>query len=152
MKCRYRKGRLAVCACPAQLSGDIGQIEIPQRSSAVLSYPLFGAREALGSETPRVHHAARRRDGCGPRQSFCDELSHRWPEHSHLQGACKHQADHDEGAGEHTNRDQSACALALHNKRRCMSCTARPPTKGESPRSPGWAQASPSEAPPEVSG
>src|SRR5262249_59058652 len=62
-KCRYRKGRLAVCACPPQLSGDIGQIEIPQRSSAVLSYPLFGAREALGSETPRVRHAARRRGG-----------------------------------------------------------------------------------------
>jgi hypothetical protein len=52
-----------------------------------------------------------------PRQSFCDELSHRRPEHSHLQSACKHQADYDEGAGQHTNRDQSAFALALHNKR-----------------------------------
>ena len=36
--------------------------------------------------------------------------------HSHLQGARKRQADHDEGAGQHTDRNQSAFALALHNK------------------------------------
>ena len=36
--------------------------------------------------------------------------------HSHLQGARKRQADHDEGAGQHTDRNQSAFAVALHNK------------------------------------
>src|SRR5262249_45976059 len=39
------------------------------------------------------------------RQSFCDDLSDRRAGHSHLQGACKRQADHDEGAGQHTDRD-----------------------------------------------
>ena len=34
--------------------------------------------------------------------------------HSYLQGARKHQADH--GAGQHADRDQTAFAVALHNK------------------------------------
>jgi hypothetical protein len=33
-----------------------------------------------------------------------------------LQGARERQPDHDEGAGQHTDRDQSAFAVALHNK------------------------------------
>src|SRR5215813_14685357 len=50
---------------------DIGRIEIPQCSSlllcrGVLSF-LSEAREASGSETPRVHHAARRRGGVAAR-------------------------------------------------------------------------------------
>ena len=49
---------------------DIGQIEILQRSSAVLSF--VDAREALGSETARVHHAHRRRGG---RVAACGALS-----------------------------------------------------------------------------
>jgi hypothetical protein len=43
-------------------AADIGQIEIPQRSSAVLSFPSE-AWETLFSETTRVNHAARRRLG-----------------------------------------------------------------------------------------
>jgi hypothetical protein len=42
-------------------TSDIGQIEIPQRSSAVLSFPPQ-AREH-GCEAARLHHAARRRGG-----------------------------------------------------------------------------------------
>ena len=47
---------------------DIDRTEMPQRSSlllyaeVVLSF-LSKEREALGSETPRVHHPARRRGG-----------------------------------------------------------------------------------------
>jgi hypothetical protein len=44
---------------------DIGQIEIPQRSIAVLSF--VGAWEALSGETARVHHAGRRRGGMAAR-------------------------------------------------------------------------------------
>jgi len=36
--------------------------------------------------------------------------------HSHLQVARKRQADHDEGAGQHTDRNQAAFAVALHKK------------------------------------
>src|SRR5262245_17516749 len=36
--------------------------------------------------------------------------------HSHLQGARKRQADHDDGARQHADRDQSAFAVASHNK------------------------------------
>src|SRR3954454_1971706 len=47
---------------------DIGWIEMPQRGSllpyrGVLSF-LWKAREASGSESARLHHAARRRGGC----------------------------------------------------------------------------------------
>jgi hypothetical protein len=46
---------------------DIGQIEIPQRSSPLSYFGVLSfrseAREASGSETARVHHAARR-GGC----------------------------------------------------------------------------------------
>ena len=53
---------------PLLTQPDIGRIEIPQRSSllpyrGVLSF-RSEAREAPGSETARVHHAARRRGGC----------------------------------------------------------------------------------------
>jgi class 3 adenylate cyclase len=51
---------------------DIGQIEIPQRSNAVLSF-RWEAREVLSSETPRVHHAARRRDDARSNGSHIDE-------------------------------------------------------------------------------
>jgi len=37
--------------------------KLKSRSAAVLCYPLSGAREVLGSEPARVHHAARRRGG-----------------------------------------------------------------------------------------
>jgi hypothetical protein len=46
-----------------------------------------------------------------------------------LQGARKRQADHDEGAGQHTDRDQSAFAVALHNKRPTVGSTASPTDK-----------------------
>src|SRR5262245_46151456 len=63
--------------------------------------------------------------------------------HSHLQGARKRQADHDDGARQHGDRDQSAFAVASHNKRAHPLVERRaPPTKGESTRSAGWAQAS----------
>src|SRR5215510_3172232 len=53
------------CRLALMLSGVIGWIEIPQRSSlrpyqGVLSF-LSGSTGGTGSETPRVHHAARRR-------------------------------------------------------------------------------------------
>src|SRR5262249_10644761 len=61
--------------------------------------------------------------------------------HSHLQGARKRQADHDDGARQHADRDQSAFAVASHNKRAHPLVERRaPPTKGESTRPPGWAQ------------
>jgi hypothetical protein len=57
--------------------------------------------------------------------------------HSHLQGARKGQADHDDGAGQHTDRDQSAFAVASHNKRAHPLIERRtPPTKGQSTQSP----------------
>jgi len=63
--------------------------------------------------------------------------------HSHLQGARKRQADHDDGAGQHADRDQSAFTVASHNKRAHPLVERRaPPTKGESTGSAGWAQAS----------
>jgi hypothetical protein len=37
--------------------------------------------------------------------------------HSHLQGARKGETDHDDGAGQHADRDQSAFTVASHNKR-----------------------------------
>src|SRR6516165_6037530 len=40
-------------------------------------------------------------------RSFCDDVSYGRVGHSYLQGARKHQADHDDGAGQHTDRDQS---------------------------------------------
>src|SRR5262245_48235155 len=63
--------------------------------------------------------------------------------HSHLQGARKRQADHDDGARQHADRDQSAFAVASHNKRAHPLVERRaPPTKEQSIRSAGWAQAS----------
>jgi hypothetical protein len=47
---------------------------------------------------------------------FYDDLSHRRAGHSHLQGARKRQADHDDGTGQHADRDQSAFTVASHNK------------------------------------
>src|SRR5262249_51220547 len=45
-------------------AAEIDQIEIPQRSSTEVCYSFrLEAREVLGSETARVHDAARRRDG-----------------------------------------------------------------------------------------
>jgi hypothetical protein len=37
-------------------------------------------------------------------RSFCDDVSYGRVRHSYLQGACKHQADHDDGAGQHADR------------------------------------------------
>ena len=45
------------------------------------------------------------------------QRSYRRVGHSHLQGARKRQADHDDGARQHADRDQSAFAVASHNKR-----------------------------------
>src|SRR5262249_3008981 len=60
---------------------------------------------------------------------------------AHLQGARKRQADHDRGARQHADRDQSAFAVASHDKRAHPLVERRaPPTKGESTRPPGWAQ------------
>ena len=47
----------------------------------------------------------------------CDDLSYRRAGYSHLQGTRKVQADHDNGAGQHADRDQSAFTVASHNKR-----------------------------------
>src|SRR5262249_23791640 len=53
------------------------------------------------------------------------------------------QADRDDGAGQHADRDQSAFTVASHNKRAHPLVERRaPPTKGESTGSAGWAQAS----------
>jgi hypothetical protein len=46
----------------------------------------------------------------------CDDLSYRRAGYSHLQGTRKGQADHDNGAGQHADRDQSAFTVALHNE------------------------------------
>src|SRR5262249_3333241 len=59
------------CRLALMLSGVIGWIEIPQRSSlrpyqGVLSF-LSGSTGGTGSETPRVHHAARRRGSVAAR-------------------------------------------------------------------------------------
>jgi hypothetical protein len=57
--------------------------------------------------------------------------------HSHLQGARKRQADHDDGARQHADRDQSAFTVASHNKRAHPWLNGRaPPTKGQSTQSP----------------
>src|SRR5262245_1974019 len=45
------------------------------------------------------------------------QRSYRRVGHSHLQGARKRQADHDDGARQHADRDQSAFAVASPNKR-----------------------------------
>ena len=45
------------------------------------------------------------------------QRSYRRVGHSHLQGARKRQADHDDGARQYADRDQSAFAVASHNKR-----------------------------------
>jgi hypothetical protein len=47
---------------------DISRIEIPQRSSVVLSF-LSEARGVSGSETAQFHHAARRRGGGAARSA-----------------------------------------------------------------------------------
>jgi hypothetical protein len=44
------------------------------------------------------------------------QRSYRRLGYSHLQGARKRQADHDDGARQHADRDQSAFAVASHNK------------------------------------
>ena len=49
-------------------------------------------------------------------RSFCDDVSYGRAGHSYLQGAYKHQADHDDGTGQHADRDQLAFTVALHNK------------------------------------
>src|SRR5262249_26248870 len=51
--------RLNVDTVKAVYPFALARLEIPHRISAVLSYPLFGAREALGNETPRGPHPPR---------------------------------------------------------------------------------------------
>ena len=56
--------RLVLLDFSTKLSGArVLDDAMKSRSAAVLCYPLSGAREILGSETPRVHHAARRHGG-----------------------------------------------------------------------------------------
>jgi hypothetical protein len=67
-----------------------------------------------------------------------------------LQGARERQADHDEGAGQHTDRDQSAFAVALHNKGPTVA-TASPTDKGRIYSIARMGTSEPVRAPPEVS-
>ena len=54
--------RLVLLDFSTKLSGArVLDDAVKSRSAAVLCYPLLGAREIPGSETPRVHHAAQRR-------------------------------------------------------------------------------------------
>jgi len=65
----------------------------------------------------RPPEATRRAFNSSPLEgSFCDDVSYGRVGHSYLQGARKHQADHDDGAGQHADRDQWAFTVALHNK------------------------------------
>jgi hypothetical protein len=74
--------------------------------------------------------------------SLCGDLGHR--QAAHLQGATKHQADHGEGADQHADRDQLACALT-HRITKARSRTASPTDKKKVffTRSPRSAQATP---------
>src|SRR5260370_29153095 len=68
---REKSGRAADVTGTTEFDPHRSYARLKSRSAAVLCYPLSGAREVLGSETPRVHHAARRRSdnvaarGCG---------------------------------------------------------------------------------------
>src|SRR5262249_1721396 len=67
------------------------------------------------------------------------QRSYRRVGHSHLQGARKRQADHDDGARQHADRDQSAFAIASHNKRAHPLVERRSPRRQRaSPRNLGW--------------
>ena len=54
---------------------DIGGLEIPQRSTPLCAIPYSEAREALGNETARIHHAARRRGGRVAARGACAQLN-----------------------------------------------------------------------------
>ena len=72
--------RLVLLDFSTKLSGArVLDDAMKSRSAAVLCYPLSGAREILGSETPRVHHAARRRGSrvaAGGGSAAADETAH----------------------------------------------------------------------------
>jgi len=63
-------------------------------------------------------------------RSFCDDVSYGRAGHSHLQSARKHQADHDDGADQHADRDQPAFAVAhFINEGPAVDRTASPTDK-----------------------
>src|SRR5262249_6066100 len=64
-------GKAVVRRTSSEPTTEIGQIEIPQRSSAVLSFPV-GSTGSTGSETPRVHHPPWRRGRVAARSARAD--------------------------------------------------------------------------------
>src|SRR5262245_46495647 len=109
-------------------------------AGAVLHLEPIGRAAELepkgGGKVARIRKTDRKGDTLGAIN--LGQRGYRRVGHSHLQGARKRQADHDDGAREHADRDQSAFAVASHNKR--AHPLGAPPTKGESTRPPGWAQ------------
>src|SRR6516162_5091806 len=88
-------------------------------ADAVLHLEPIGRAAELepkgGGKVARIRSLTARGDTLGAIN--LGQRSYRRVGHSHLQGARKRQADHDDGARQYADRDQSAFAVASHNKR-----------------------------------
>ena len=94
-------GPCAICERALRIAGSGARFFLRRRVRTASAYAAFRPTESSASSLGAINLGRHEFGRVG---------------HSHLQGARKRQADHDEGAGQHTDRDQSAFAVALHNK------------------------------------